>query len=465
MMTASSTPKETAIDRFATFVAEAKLSPDQQTIDMIRNAFIDTIGCILIGARQPVTQKTQATLSAWGNGVAPVLGTKLSLAPPWAAMANAVAGHALEFDDWETPGNTHPSIVIIPALLAAAAQRGVSGQAILEAYLVGFELIARLGEAINFEHYDAGWHSTGTLGAIGAAAAVARLNGLDHTQTAQALSIAVSQAVGYTRQFGSNAKPLQGGFAAKAGVVATALAENGLTGQSHILEGERGLVTLMGPSDETRLWAAIERLGKPLALTEYGLIVKPYLSCGYTHRVIDCALQIKQHADFNPTQIARIEASVPDFHAAILPFHQPQLREEALFSVPFCVALALLKRGVTLADLEAEAWTDPTIVNLISKTTFTIRRPKNPALNYDAEDPDWVTVEMQDGTHYRAAVEFPLGSPQNPMTAEQIIEKFLLNTAYATIDRADREAIITALTQWDKLPNINTVIQQLRIFS
>jgi 2-methylcitrate dehydratase PrpD len=376
-------------------------------------------------------------------------------------MANAVAGHALDFDDWELSGNTHPSVVIFPALLAVAAERPFSGRATLEAYLVGFEMIVRLGEAVNFEHYNKGWHSTATLGPIGSTAAVARLRCLDRIQTAQALSIAVSQAVGYNCQFGSNAKPLQGGFAAKTGVIAASLAENGLTGQPHVLDGPTGFIRLMGHGDTERFSAVFERLGDTLALADHGLGVKPYPSCSYTHRVIDCALAIRRNQGFDPARMVRITASLPDFHAAVLPFHQPTNQAEALFSVPFCVVLALMRGQVTPADIEAEVWTESALIDMIARVKLHIRRPKNPSLNYDSDDPDWVEIEMGDGTCYRSEVAFPLGAPQNRMTSEQILRKFLFNAGLVERYTPLKHAAITALRHWDTASDINAVVHSL----
>ena len=288
---------QTPLETLAHFVAEQTFQPDTATAEVARDALIDTLGCIVVGSRQPVSVNTRKTVSAWGEGPAQLFGTPLKLSPPWAALANGVAGHSLDFDDWEIPGNSHPSITILPALLAVAATRPVTGKEFVDAYLAGFEVIARLGEAVNFEHYDEGWHSTATLGAYGAAAGVARLLKLNPIRTAHAISISFSQAVGYTKQFGSNAKPLQAGFAAKAGVLSGSLAANGLTGQAWILDHPRGFISLMGNGDTSRFPAALAKLGESLALTDWGLVVKPYPSCGYTHRVIDCALELRERLD------------------------------------------------------------------------------------------------------------------------------------------------------------------------
>jgi 2-methylcitrate dehydratase PrpD len=442
----------TAIALLADFVAGAQFEPTAQVSTTVRAALIDTLGCILVGAREPVARRTREALVAWGTGPGAVFGTGLGLAPPWAALANAVAGHALDLDDWELPGNTHPSVVMFPALLAMAAERPVSGAAIVEAYLVGFEVIARLGEAINFEHYDRGWHTTATLGPIGAAAVVSRLIGLDREASAHALSFAVSQASGYTCQFGSNAKPLQAGFAAKTGIVSALLAMAGLTGQPHVLDSPTGFNALMAQGDKERFADALVRLGNPLALAEHGLVMKAYPACGYTHRLVDCALDIHAQPGFDAREIKRVTASLPDFHAAILPFHAPTKRTEALFSAPFCVALALLRGHVGPSDFDGRPWEDPTIKKLSAMIAIEERRPKNPALNYDPDDPDWLRVQTAGGCKHYAECAFPLGSPRNPMSFDQIVGKFETN---AGIEAGELEG-------WVEAADIRQLLERFR---
>ena len=446
----------TTIQKLARFITSPDYVLDAQSRATVCDALIDTLGCILVGARQPFIQQIQATLAAWGEGNAPVFGSDMRLSIPWAAMANGAASHAIEFDDWEIPGNTHPSGVLFSAILAVAADRPTSGRAVLDAYVAGFETIARIGEGVNFDHYANGWHATATLGAIGAAASVARLTELDEVQTAHALAISVSQALGYTDQFGSNAKPLHAGFAAKAGVVAAALAGNGLTGQLNILESKKGFAALMGKGSGAAFSAEfITPNPQYPAITQYGLVIKPYPTCGYTHRVLDAVLALRAKHQPDPEQIRRVTASITDFHVAILPFDTPQDRAEALFSVPFCLALALVRGRVTLADIDDHAWQDATVAALMPKVTKIARVPIRPELNYDREDPDWVEVEMADGTIHREAVAFPLGTPQNRMASAQVLQKFLSNAALS-VD-AD-QAIIEALQTWDRSADINTVL-------
>ena len=230
---------ETALTRLARFVAEDPLEADAATLAILRDGVIDILGCIRAGVNTDVAVKAREGIRAMGpsNGAASLIGTGMKTAAPQAAFLNAVAGHALDFDDWEVLGNTHPTVVLLPALLAIAKLE-TSGRDLARAYLGGFEVIARMGEGMNFEHYDMGWHSTATLGAPAAAAACCRLMGLSVETTADAMSFAISMASGYICQFGSHAKPIQAGHAARVGIEAAFLAQQGQGCTSVVLRGE-----------------------------------------------------------------------------------------------------------------------------------------------------------------------------------------------------------------------------------
>lgn len=450
-MTTHAEPPPMALHRLGTFVAEAQPQPDAATLQTLRDGVVDVLGCILVGSSTDIAQKARAAVRQMGSvGDTPVLGADMTTSRPHAALLNATAGHALDFDDWEIPGNSHPSVVIVPALLAVADTK-TSGDHIVTPYLMGFEVIARLGEALNFEHYDAGWHTTATLAALGATAAVARLLGLGAQQTTHALSLAISRASGYTCQFGSNAKPLQAGFAAQAGVECALLAQAGLSGQAHALDHCKGLVALTAGTSDKRLSRALDRLGAPLAMSEYGLVLKPWPSCGYTHRIMTCALELapKLHA---LEEIDRINLHLPDFHAAILPFHTPTDRSEALFSLPFVCAMGLLSQRLTLRDVSYPSWDEPTIASLIAKTHLHPFAPQKPDQNYAPEDPDRLCITLQDGQVLECTCTYPLGAPQNPMPSSQIRSKFAANAGPVPEDWID------ALFDWPNAPSILSLL-------
>lgn len=441
-----------AIHRLAEFVSGHDAHPEDGGVDSIRLALVDTMGCIAAGAQRSASASLRMSLASWGTGSAAVYGSGARAPAPWAALANGTASHAIEFDDWESPGNTHPSGVLFPAILAATDGRPASGREIIEAYAVGFEVITRIGEAINFDHYAAGWHATGTLGALGAAAAASRITGLDRAQTAHALSIGASQMGGFTAQVGADAKALQAGFAARAGVTAAAFAATGMTGHSHILE--RSIVPLMGPGDVDRLDRALSDLGGTLDIDRHGLVIKPYPTCGYAHRVIECAEAL--HDDrVDADQIASIRTSLIDFHAAIVPYAMPADADEAMFSVPFGIAAALVEGTVTRSHIDEKAWLRPDIARLIELTLVETREPLDPNANLDANDPDWVEVSLLDGTVLRTECAFPVGTPQHPMEPAVVLEKFHTNAPW--IDRMTSSQLLN----WPHADDVAAVLSPL----
>ena len=436
------------------FVATAPLDLPGGTCRAVRNSIVDVFGCILGGARMPVARASANAMRSLGagHGGARVFGTAHGVPAHTAAMLNAIAGHALEFDDWEIPGNTHPSVVLFPSLLAVM-EEGTAGMDLLAAYVAGFEVIARLGEALNFEHYDAGWHSTATLGSVGAAAAVARLRGLSPVQTAHALSIAISRASGLTCQFGADTKALQAGFAAENGVVSAALAAQGVTGRLEALEHPRGVAALMAGVGPERIDAALEKLGNPLAVEEYGILIKPWPSCGYTHRIMCCALDLAGMQADN-REVRAIDLHLPDFHAAILPFRHPGNRREALFSLPFVAAMGLAHKGLTLDDLDLERWQEPDILRLIESANVHPFKPSRPALNYDPLEPDRMRVTLQDGRQLEAACDLPLGAPEYPMSDEQVVKKFRQNSG------VHPDGDLEELVAWPQAPCVRSLFER-----
>lgn len=405
--------------------------PGPSAVETIRLAGVDLLGCVLAGAETEVARRARTATTGWGSGAAAIYGTEHSAPAPAAAFANAVAAHALDFDDWESPGNSHASAVLLPAIWATAAERRLTGADAVVAYHRGFEVIAALGETLNFSHYNRGWHTTGTLGALGAAAAAASARGLDVEATAHALSLAVSQAGGLTRQFGSTAKPLQAGFAAQAGVTAAALAAAGLTGRLDVMEGPRGFAELTAGGAGDGAAARID--GR--ALERHGVVLKPYPSCGYTHRLIDAALALRARlsaasavddpAVDDPVvdEIVEIIAELPDFHAAVLPFQKPATRHEALFSIPHCVAVALSRGAPRLQDFDAAALAAPELRALAAKTRVIPHAPARPDLNYDPDAPDRLTLRFASGEAAAAEIAFPLGAPQKPMAPAAVRAK------------------------------------------
>ncbi|MBN9260627.1 MAG: MmgE/PrpD family protein, partial [Hyphomicrobium sp.] len=192
-------------------------------------AVIDTCACVIAGRNDAAARTISATLSRWQSGTAVDLVSLEHTAAPWAAMVNATAAHALDYDDVLETAAAHASAVFVPALLALAQERKASGAQVLDALAISFDVMNALAAAVNYPHYSRGWHTTLTLGAPAAAAGCARLLGLDTAGAARAISTATSFSSGSKLQFGTQMKPTHAGIAAQAGILAASFAEQGLT--------------------------------------------------------------------------------------------------------------------------------------------------------------------------------------------------------------------------------------------
>ena len=416
-----------AIPRLARFVAGHPVAAHPEVaLTRARLAFLDTIGCAVQGATTETARRTRDAVAAWGHGPAPVIGGGgLCVAAPWAALANGTAAHARDLDDYTLVANDHASAVLVPAIIAGAAGRRCTLRDVLDAYLVGLEVIFRIGRAVNMGHYNLGWHTTSTIDGLGATAAVARLAGLDAVQTASALALAVSMGSGMNSQFGTSAKPLHAGLSAKNGVLAARLACGGLTGNPAVLDGPVRFATIMVPPGSADFTTALDGLGESWGIVTDGLGAKVYPSCGYTHRSVDAAIAL--HAALAPADleaIAKVQVSIPDFHLAILPYATPRTPEEALFSTAWCVATALIKGRNRLEDFEADALADPAVRALCDRVTVTGRRTRRPEINVDPEEPDTVEVTLPDGRVLCRSCERWTGMPGADLTPAQFVEKF-----------------------------------------
>ena len=461
----------TAITTIADFVSG--VSPDahpRAAIGRAKLAVLDTIGCMLLGAHADVTRVAIDAAAGWGDGDALVVGTGVRRPPPWAALANGAAAHSLDLDDFTFIANDHPSAVMLPALLAACAGRehDVPGRSLLDAYLVGLEVIFRLGEAVNMGHYNLGWHTTSTLDSLGATAAVCRLNKAGVNDTAAALALTVSMNAGFVSQFGTMGKPLHAGLAAKSALLAAGLGVAGATGYLGALDGAVSVASLMTRDGEARFNDAMAKLGNPWGIEEHGLGAKVYPSCGYTHRSVDAAIALKdalgiRHAD----EVAHVSASLPDFHLSVLPFQVPSSRNEALFSTAYCVATALVTGGNRIADFTNKAIAREDIRALAARVSVTARTPKRPALNFDPDDPDVVEIRLKDGRSARHAVPIYTGAPGRDLDRDAFVAKFRECCEQHGAERGQRgarvDAIIAAVDTLDTTPSLEALVTSLNV--
>lgn len=287
------------------------------------------------------------------------------------ALLLGYAGHALDYDDFHPDFRGHPSTVILPALLALAAEVQPEATTLLDAFAVGVEMAGRLGLAATQRHYQAGFHSTATLGTLAAAAAVARLLRASEEQTATLLGIAATQASGLRAQFGSATKPLHAGLAAQNAVLAGRLTLAGFTGQQQGVIEAFLLACCGEQSNASRL---VEQWGAPWRILSPGLEFKPYATCGGTHTAADVARRLRHQAlprfrqsvEKMVSAISRIEVAFPPGGDIAASVTHPASGTEARFSLEYVIASCLLFDGVALEDV-AEGPINPVIASLAER--------------------------------------------------------------------------------------------------
>jgi 2-methylcitrate dehydratase PrpD len=407
--------------RLAEFVVSAK--PPAEAARRAATAFLDTIGVILAGVNEPASRAVRGTVAADGGEGSQVLGTSTRTTASNAALANGTAAHALDFDDMCFVSLAHPSAPLVPAAIAAAEVASASGPAMLDAYVAGFEVECLLGRLMNPRHYQRGWHCTSTIGTIGAAAACSRLLGLDADEAAHALAIAASEASGFKENFGSMVKPLHAGLAARNGVLAATLARAGLAASARALEGPQGFLAAMDSQHTSVTDADVAGLGRRWEIVETGITVKLYPSCAGTHPSLDAVLDLRRREGFTADRVDAVEIEVDSITPTVLIYERPGSALEGKFSMPFCVAAALVEGRVGIDTFEPARLTDATIAALMPRVRIRVNKA------FDGVAPPLtqanVTVRLRDGRVLTRRANGARGYPERPASDQELDEKFL----------------------------------------
>jgi 2-methylcitrate dehydratase PrpD len=384
-------------------------------------AFRDTIGVILAGVTEPASRIAQSLAIDEGRGDCRVLGTDMRSSAGLAALANGVAAHALDFDDMCFVSLAHPSCALVPAALAAGETVHAAMTTLLDAYVVGFEVECRLGIVMNPRHYhERGWHCTSSIGTLGAAAAAARILGLDGDATRHALGIAGSSACGVKENLGSMVKPLHAGMAARNGLMAAQLARRGFAASAHALDGPQGYLAAMD-SQHRSLDLAAADLGVRWEILETGITVKLYPSCAATHPPLDVLLDICRRERVTHDRIAAIDVEVDSMTPRLLIHPRPTNGLEAKFSMPFCAAAAVVHGRLGIDTFDVAQIQNPAIqavmplVSLRANSAFDTAAPLSQAR---------VTVRLRDGRVFTQAADGARGYPGR-LSNEEIESKFV----------------------------------------
>jgi 2-methylcitrate dehydratase PrpD len=446
-----------ALGALAGFASAAE--PPSRARTRAAAAILDTIGVTLAGASEPPGRIVQRVVEAEDSRACTVLGTALRASATGAALANGTAAHALDYDDMCFVSLAHPSAPLVSALVAAGELTGASGAGLADAYAIGFEIEARLGRVMNPRHYQRGWHCTSTLGAIGAAAAVSRLWGLDARMTAHAIAIAASEASGLKENFGTMVKPLHAGLAARDGVLAAQLARGGMTASAAALDGPQGFLHAMDSSRDDLDREAAD-LGSRWEIVDTGITVKLYPSCAATHPPLDAILALRAREGFTADMVDRIDVHVDAITPTVLIYDRPVSGLEAKFSLPFCAAAAVVDGRVGIDTFDAARVSDTRVAALMSRVTMTV----DSTLGVDAPalTQARVQVRLRDGRVLTESANGARGYPDQPASDEELAAKFLA-CASRTLPESSAKQALEALRTLEGVRDIRELTRLMAL--
>lgn len=445
-------PDEAPTARIAAWIAEVPRTRVAHGFPLAIEGMRDVLGCMLAGSAEEVPRRIAAGVRRWGTGAAHVMGASLALPSPWAALVNGAAAHVLDYDDTFEPLGGHATAVLAPAILALGEEIGASGPDLLDALVVGLEVMACVGRGVNPRHYALGWHATSTIGAVGAAGACARLLKLDAARAAHALSLGVSMAAGTRMQLGADAKSVHAGLAAKSGILAATLAAEAVGGAAEALEGPWRFADLFAGRPAPAGSMAPPSGNAKLAVEKPGLSLKAYPTCAATHLSLDALLGLKAKHRFAAADIEAIESELPLVLRRNLMHDDPRTGMQARFSMTYCLAAAASQGALGTADFEGEAIFRPAIRAVMPRVSMRgIPEPEGqppPATT--------VTLRMKDGAVLTETRRERRGSAALPLTEAEQAAKFRdcaarvlppprIDAALAMISALDRGGDATAL--------------------
>ena len=468
-MTKPGTPSLTAyVASFATRIRTSDVPPEVRHLG--RRFVLDGLGLALCGAVSEgsrLIREHLKSLSCRTDQGATVLGSGLRLAPRLAALANGTSIHADDYDDTQLAVAkdrvygllTHPTAPVLPAVLAIAERDHRCGEDLLTAYLVGVEAETKISEAIHPRHYQDGFHSTATCGPFGAATGVACLLGFEVETTRRALGIAASQAAGLRENFGTMTKPLHAGRASESGVVAAELASLGFTASPIVLEAGRGFFQAAGGGYEAGMIDG--KLGNPWTLASPGVSVKPHPCGSLTHPAMGVMLNLIRSHDIRAEQVKRVRVGTNHNMPNALIHHRPTDELQAKFSMEFCMAILLLERKAGLEEFTDRVVNRADVQDLIGKIDFHIH-PEAEAAGYDKMT-SIVEIELESGENVEGRADFGKGSPANPMSDEELAEKFRQCARYGGLPEARVEEALQMIWRLDELDDVAQLVAVLDV--
>lgn len=434
-----------------------------EAVDRTKYFFLDYLGVAVRGSLSDSSQPLYHLIAdLGGSGTATILGRSQRAAFTYAALANGTSAHSIELDDTHQGGSIHLGVSVFSTALAVAEHVGANGKDLIAASVAGFEVAARLAMALRpKEHYMRGFHPTATCGTFGSAMAAAKLLGLSEAQLVSAFGIAGSQAAG-SMEFltdGAWTKRLHPGWAAFSGIHAALLAREGFVGPATIIEGKDGF--LKAYSLHADPGKVTDGLGEDFQMLQTA--VKPHSCCRYTQAPIDATLQLVKEHDLQPEDVQKItigmlETGVPVICEPAERKRRPVSIVDAQFSLPFGIAVALIKRRAGLEEFSLPMLNEPLIQEIMAKVSYA----RDPELekNYPREWPAWARATLKGGHEVFAHVRFPKGDPENPLSWEELMTKYHgLAEAVWTKDKVSRvQAAVQAMEHETSVKNFTKLL-------
>jgi 2-methylcitrate dehydratase PrpD len=419
-----------------------------EAVFLAKQCVLDWLGVTLAGWDEPLARILRETaLVDGGNPQSTLIGAGRRVTAAQAALVNGAASHALDFDDVHSGMSGHPSVPILPALLALAEWRNSPGRDVLAAFVAGFEMECRIGAYVNPGHYARGFHATGTLGTFGAAAACAHLTGLDREQWLNALAIAGAQAAGLKSMFGTMCKPLHAGKAAANGLLAANLAGRGFTGNPEVLETAQGFAATQSPS------ASIERALEGLAgrLAIHDVLFKYHAACFGTHETIEAMLRLKAAHGISPEDIDAIVLKVPSGALSMCNIQEPTTALEGKFSLRFTAALALGHGEAGEAAFTDARVRDPRLTAIRDRVSVDGSREGQFIRGTD------VCVRLRDGRELEEHIDLSVPATDLEMQWQRLAAKFR-SLAMPVLGERQAEEIVSTVARLETLPSIASLI-------
>jgi 2-methylcitrate dehydratase PrpD len=443
-------PKTLGLTNYVgTFVTQSKYQEiPAEVLELGKKSILDALGLALAGSRAESGSISRKYIEQAGvcKGKATIIGSAQRTSPRFAALVNGISIHADDFDDTQLAAAKdrvygllmHPTVPVLPAIFALAEQRTVTGKEWMLAYQVGAEVECKIAESISPRHYQDGFHTTGTCGPFGSAAACAKLLKFDLSKTLRALGLAASQSGGVRENFGTMTKPFQAGHAAESGLVSAELVALGWTAAEQILEADRGFFHASGGSYDPS--AIMDRLGNPWTFASPGVSLKPYPSGSLTHPAMTELARLMEVHNLQAAQVEKVDIGASHNMTTTLLHHQPKTGLEAKFSMEFCLAILLLERKAGLGQFSDKVVQRSDVQEMIGKINFYVD-PEAENAGFDKMT-SILRVHLRDGRILTGRADFAKGSPANPMSFEETATKFRGCAEFAEWPKAKTEQII-----------------------